>query len=153
METKETADKLGGSKKRMHFKKSSIGGIVSIETRGKFRRWLSKSFVNKIYTMTSTDFCGSEAAPMTNQIIHRFNFFHDEKSWDKKGYEVVTFIDDGGEVGFGYHNKWEYTMRRKEFHKMILKYILIWIFKDWFGIRTKIHWYCLRKICNSRKKY
>lgn len=91
-----------------------------------------------------------EFAPMRDKTIYEYDIYKDKNSWDGRGYSVVTFMDDGGEIGFGYHNAWKWTMMTKDFNKMVRKYIWIWI-KDFFGLRSWLYWKSLHGIVANRR--
>jgi len=124
-----------------------------VENRSKFRIWITKPFWEKIYNATSSrHFSGWNDAPVTQRTIHRWDYIKDEKAFNGKGYKVVTFVDDGHEIGIGEHDEWWTIMPRKEFNKIILGYMKIIVIHEWFGLRTWLYWYSFSKHMEESRK-
>lgn len=116
-----------------------------IDNRYRLTRWLQKPFWAKVHESVSIDWCWNASAPCTNLTIHKWDIY-------PENYSVCTFVDDGNEVWIWYWNKWERIMRRKEFNKIVISYIKIWIFHEWFWLRTYIYWKSLHKMCEHYRK-
>lgn len=97
-----------------------------------------------IFKKLSTNWCGNDSAPLTN-VSMKFKSHHGS-------VEVVSFIDDAGEIGLGYMSQWHHIYHRKDFHRIVMWYLRHWIFSDWFGARRAIwFWLLHRKVARYSK--
>ena len=120
-----------------------MNGLPEIQTYGKgqkppfdFERWLFKKL--------SSDWCGNDAAPLTNASMTIKSKHGTE--------EVISFVDDAGEIGLGYPNKWHHIYHRDDFHKLVMWYLSKWALVDWFGLRRSIWFWLLSRRCAEYKK-
>lgn len=134
-------------------KKKKRNQMPKIETKTNFQRWLAKPFWNKVRSFVSTiEYNGQEEPIIIEKTIHEWDVYEDKRSYDRRGYSVTTFIEEGNEIGIGYHNEWKMIISRKEFNKIVLKYIWIWVRYEWFGLRTWLYWHASKQIWKRADK-
>lgn len=112
-------------------------------------RWWSADFYRKIEMIAAGAADYDYSAPMTEKTIHRWGDFGASKYGRR--YRVVTFVDDGNEIGIGYSDSWDCIMRRSEWDAVVFRYVMLWIFKDWFGLRSKLYWWAFLTGYRKRK--
>lgn len=84
--------------------------------------------------------------------IGQFDGFFTHPPLDKRKFyfakdELIMFTEDGGEVYLGTSNNWDWHTKHKEFRKIVFWYLFQWAFVDWFGVRTHVwHWLLRRQI-------
>lgn len=93
--------------------------------------------VNILFNLVSDEYGGSRGSvPLNGKTIT----IEDKIS----GVEnVFGFLNDSFEIWFGYPTSWQFHMRRKTFHKMVLWYLKKWAFSEWFGLRRKLFYFLL----------
>jgi len=62
----------------------------------------------------------------------RLYWFEEEP---EEGYQVISFTNDGWQIGLGYEFKWCMMIDRSSWNKMIRWYIWRWIRGEWFGLK------------------
>jgi hypothetical protein len=116
------------------------------------RRFVFRPFWQRVYNVTGTDWCGNNSPPLVDKTLLKYNFEDDPKAWDGKAYSVATFVEDGHEIGFGYGDEWKWFIDRKVFSKIVRRYIFIWAWHNWFGLRDWLYFKALHKIVQRRKE-
>ncbi len=104
---------------------------VSVDTRP---RWRQKSLEAHVYSLLSTQWCGNDMAPLSNETFYR-------------GERVAAIREDGFSVCVGTNDEWIYCFNRDEFQAMALWYLRIWALKDWFGLRRWLWFKLLHRRC------
>lgn len=118
-------------------KNEELASMEMYPRLARLKRFIRRPLWTRIYNFTGKEWLGNNAPPLTDRTILKYDFHDDPSSWDGKAYSIVTYIEDGHEVGFGYHNEWKLLMNRKVFAKVVRNYIFIWAWHNWFGLR---HW-------------
>lgn len=116
----------------------------------RFKRFVFRPFWQRVYNVTGRDWLGNNSPPLTDITILKYDVYEDRSQWDNEAYSVVSLIEDGHEVWFGYHNEWKWHLDRKTFNKVIRKYLWIQVWHNWFGLRHWLYFKALHKIVNKR---
>jgi len=132
-------------------KTTELASVEKHPKRARVKRFIFRPFWQRVYNFTGTDWGGNNSPPLVDKTIYKYDFHSDSKAWDGQAYSVATFIDDGHEIGFGYHNHWKMFIDRKIFAKIVRRYIFIWAYYNWFGLRNWLYFKALHKIVSDRQ--
>lgn len=132
-------------------KNTEMASVEKHPKRARILRFIRRPFWQRIYNLTGTNWGGNNSPPLVDKTILKYDIYEDKTAWDKQGYSIATFIDDGHEIGFGYHNQWKLFINRKIFAKIIRRYLFIWAFYNWFGLRNWLYFKALHNIVGKRK--
>lgn len=72
------------------------------------------------------------------------------KMYTKDGY-VISLNNDGFETWIGTPDKWYWHTKNADFRKIALWHLRIWIFVDWFGLRSWLWYKLLHRQCRKYK--
>lgn len=100
--------------------------------------------VSCILSLLSNKWCGCECPPLD----HRKLIVRDK---DRMKNRIIAINEDSLAVSIGYQDKWDIIESRKVFHKMAVWYLLVWVWHDWFGVKSRIYWFCLKYVCENRR--
>lgn len=93
-----------------------------------------------LYEALGGEWCGNISPPLDKRKIYTSD-----------GY-VVSLNNDGFETWIGTPDKWCWHTKNAEFRKIALWHLRIWIFVDWFGLRSWIWYKLLRRQCEEIKR-
>ena len=110
--------------------------------REKFRRGWVERFA---FSLLSDNFGGLRDSVPLDQSGTAFN--------DDGESTVVALQNDASEVSFGYSDRWEFHMSRKQFHKVMRWYFIQWSWGEWFGLRRWLWFWLLHRHVNARRRY
>lgn len=97
---------------------------------GRPRRTLEE----RAYSALGNEWCGNITPPMDHRSFYR-------------GERVLSFVNDGWDIGVGTADEWIYIFRRDEFRWMVFTYLKAWALKDWFGLRSWLWFKLLTRKC------
>lgn len=129
--------------------------IASVEKHpriSRISRFLFRPFWQRVLHLTSQEWLGNDSPPLDNRQLLKYDVYTDNSQWDNEAYSIATLIEDGHEVWFGYHNEWKWHMRRSDFNKMILRYLFVQVWHNWFGLRNWLYFKALHKVVNKQQR-
>jgi hypothetical protein len=75
----------------------------------------------------------------------------DDRKYYYNSYDLIKFNNDGHEVWMGSSDEWHWHAKHSEYRRIVIWYLYQWIIIDWFGLRTKIWFWLLRRKVNRER--
>jgi hypothetical protein len=133
-------------------KNTEVASMEKHPRTARMQRFVHRPFWQRIYHVTSKDWLGNNDPPLTDKTILKYDVHFTKDTWNNEAYSIVTYVDDGHEIGFGYHDEWKLIISRKVFAKAVRSYIKIWAWDNWFGLRSWLYFKALHKIVENNKR-
>lgn len=150
-------------------KNTEVTSMEKHPRTARMQRFVHRPFWQRIYHVTSKDWLGNMMStkpltkpkpksvstndpPLTGKTILKYDVHFTKDTWNNEAYSIVTYVDDGHEIGFGYHDEWKLIISRKVFAKAVRSYIKIWAWDNWFGLRNWLYFKALHKIVENNKR-
>lgn len=133
-------------------KNEEVASMENRPKRARLLRFIRRPFWQRVYNLTGTDWGGNNSPPLVDKTILKYDFYEDKTQWNNEAYSVVTYVDDGHEIGMGYGHEWKFFIERKAFAKVVRRYIFIWAWHNWFGLRNWLYFKALHNIVSKRTR-